>query len=117
MVDGLLQVLIVRTEGEVDVVAAIDGSGSLLNGTLEVGELVDGGVVAHHHAIEANVVAQDVLQDLAVGDTLRAMYGMIARHHHLATRQSDHRLVGHEDFLHELLFVGIATAAIAQVVL
>ena len=116
MVDGLLQVLIVRTEGEVDIVAAVDGCGSLLNGTLEVGELVDGGVVAHHHAIEAYIVAQDVLQDFAVGNTLRAMYGMIARHHHLATRQADHCLVGHEDFLHELLFAGIATTAVAQVV-
>ena len=104
--------LIVGTEGEVDVVATVDGCGSLFNGALQVGKLVDSGIVAHHHAVEAYIVAQDVLQNLAVGNALRAVNGVITRHHHLATSQSDHRLVGHQDFLHEFLLLCITATTI-----
>ena len=42
---------------------------------------------------------------------------MVAGHHHLAASQADHRLVGEEDFFHQLLLLGIATAAVAEVML
>ena len=42
---------------------------------------------------------------------------MIARHHGLAAGQTDHRLVGQQDFLHQLLLVGIAATAVAEVML
>ena len=45
------------------------------------------------------------------------MYGMIARHDALAARDTYHRLVGQQYFLHQFFFVGIATSAIAQIVL
>ena len=121
-VDGLLQVLVVGTEGEVDVVAAIDGRSRFHYSpffTIPFSlfpfqrKLVDGGVIAHHHTVEAYIVAKDVLQDFAVGHTLRTMNGMIAGHDALAARETDHRLMGQQYFLHQLFLVGIAATAVA----
>ena len=116
LVDGLLQVFVVGTEGEVHVVAAIDGSSGFCDLVLQIWQLVDGGVVTHHHTVEAYVVAKDVLQDLAVSDTPDAMHIMITWHDTLAASQTDHRLVGQEDLFHQFLLVGITTTAVAEVV-
>ena len=83
----------------------------------EVGYLVDGTVVADHHAIETEVVAQDAFLDFLVGYTVGAMHGMVARHHHLTACQSNHCLVGQEYLFHQFFLICIATAAIAQEVL
>ena len=45
------------------------------------------------------------------------MNGMIARHDGLAACQTNHGLVGQQDFLHQLFLVSIASTSIAQVVL
>ena len=116
LVDGLLQVLVVGTEGEIDIVAAIDGCCCLVNDVLQIGNLVDGGVVAHHHTVETDIAAQDVHQDLAVGHTPRVVHVVIARHDDLAARQSDHGLVRQQNLLHQLFLVSITAAAIAEVV-
>ena len=42
---------------------------------------------------------------------------MVSGHHGLAVGQTDHRLVRHQDFLHQFLLVGITATAIAQIVL
>ena len=116
LVDGLLQVFVVGTEGEVHVVAAIDGSSGFCDLVLQIWQLVDGSIVAHHHTVEAYVIAKDILQDLAVGHAPDAMHIMITWHDALAASQTDHRLVGQQDLFHQFLLVGIATTAVAEVV-
>ena len=113
LVDGFLQVLIVGTEGEVDIIAAIDGCGSFLDRCLQTGYLVDGSIVAHYHTVEAHVASQDVLQNLTVGHALRAVHLVIAWHHGFAARQANHRLVGQEYLFHHLFLVGITATAVA----
>ena len=103
--------------GEVNVVATIDGSSSLFNRSLQIGYLVDGRIVAHHHTVETHITTKDILKNLAVGNASDAMHIMIARHHCHTTRQADHRLVGQQDLLHQLLLFCITAAAIAKVVL
>ena len=49
--------LIVGAIGEVYIVSTIDGGRRLLGGILVTGQLVDGRIVAHHHAFEAYIVA------------------------------------------------------------
>ena len=117
LIDGFLEMLIVGAERKVYVVAAIDGCRRLLHDILQVGQLVDGGIVAHHHAVKTDIIPQDILKDLTVSHALRTMHSMIARHDALAACQSDHCLVGQQDFFHHFLFFGIATTAIAEVVL
>ena len=103
---------------EVHVVTSIDGCCGLLHGTFQTRNLVDGSIVADHHAVEAEVVAQDILKYEAVGHTSdgAVLHGMIAWHHGFAASQADHRFVGQQNLLHQLLLAGIATTAIAQIV-
>ena len=82
----------------------------------DIGNLVDGGIVAHHHTVEAHIATKDVLKDLTVGHTPDAVDIMIARHHGHTTRESDHRFVGQQDLFHQLLLLGITTTAVAEVV-
>ena len=117
LVDSLLQMLIVGSKGEIDVIAAIDSGSSLLHGCLQVRQLVDGGIVAHNHAVEPKIATEDLVENLTVGHALRSVNGMIARHHTLTACLTDHRLVGQQDLLHQFLLVGITTATIAEVVL
>ena len=117
LVDGFLQVLVVHATGEVDVVAAVDGCRGFLRHIVDAGQLVDGGVVAHHHAVEAEVATQNVVEYLAVGHAVGAVNGMVAGHQRLAACQAYHRLMGQQDFLHQFLLFGVTAAAIAQVVL
>ena len=117
LVDGFLQILVVGTVREVHIVAAIDGSHSLLKRRREIRYLVDGRIVAHHHPVETYIAAQDILQDLAVGHTPDAVHVMIAWHDGHTARQTDHRLVGQQDLFHQFLLFGITAAAVAQVVL
>ena len=112
-----MQILIVGAEGEVDVVAVIDGCSSLSDGVRNIGNLVDGCVVAHHHSVEADIVAKDLLEDLTVGHTSGTMHVVVARHDGDTARQSDHRLVGQQDFFHHLFLLCVATPAIAEVML
>ena len=130
LVDGLLQILVVGTVWEVHIITPIDchcrllhnSSGSRLF-TVHFSlftfqrQLVYGSIVAHHYPVETHIIAQNILQYPTVRYTLRIMNGMIARHHHLAARQSDHRLVGQQYLFHQHLLFGITAAAIAQVVL
>ena len=120
--------LVVGTEGEVDIVTGIDGLSSLqhrlslsspLFFLLFYRQLVNGRIVAHHHAIEAQIVAQDVLQNGTIGYAGHcfACHGMIARHDGPAARQTYHGLVGHQDLLHQFLLISIAATTVAQVVL
>ena len=52
-VEGILQILIIGTMWEIHVIAGIDGSSSLFHRCLPIRQLIDGGVVAHHHTVEA----------------------------------------------------------------
>ena len=125
-VDGLLQVGIVRPVREVHVVAAVNGRSSLehhrVDSLLSTAllslftlhrQLVNGRVVTHHHAVETQIAAQNVLQNLCIGSTLHAMHLMVAGHDHTAALQTDHRLMGQQYLLHQLLLAGITAAAIA----
>ena len=99
LIDGLLEMLIVRPSGEIHIVASIDGGCSLVKRIFETGQLVNSGIVAHHHAVEAEIAAQDVGQYLAVGYAVHGVtigieHGVITWHEHLAASQADHRLVG-----------------------
>ena len=107
--------LIVGARGEIDIVAAIDGSSGFLHHIRDIGQLVDGRIVADHHTVETHIIAQDVLEDFSVGHTLRAVYGMVARHDATAACQPDHGFMGQQDFLHQLFLVGITATAIAQI--
>ena len=102
---------------EVDIAASIDGCSRLLYRTLQIGYLVDGGIIAHHHSVEAEIVAQNVLQNLTIGHAVRSMYGMIARHQGITASQTNHRLVREQNLLHQFLLVGITTSTIAEVML
>ena len=117
LVDGLLQVLIVGAVGEVHIIATIDGGRSLMHHIHLIRQLVNGRIVAHHHAVESHIASQDILEDLAVGHALDAMHRMVARHHHIAPRQPYHCLVGQQYLLHHLLLIGITATAIAEIVL
>ena len=117
LVDGLLQVLIVCTEGEIDIITAINGSSRFLYHIIKVRQLVDGCIVAHHHTIEADIVTQDILENFTVGYTFCTMYGMIARHHTSAASQTNHRLMGEQYLFHHFLLFCITTATIAEIVL
>ena len=122
LIDGLLEMLIVRPSGEIHIVAGIDGGSSLVKRIFETGELVNSGIVAHHHAVEAEIAAQDVGQYLAVrhavhGVAIGIEHGVIAWHEHLAASQADHRLVGQQYLLHQRLLVGITTTTVTEVVL
>ena len=112
-----MKVLVVGSVGEVDVIASIDGSSSLLYRSLDIGNLIDGRIVAHHHTVEAYIAAEDVLKDLAVGYAADAVNIVIARHHGHTARQTDHRLVGQQDLFHQLFLLGITTTTVAEVVL
>ena len=122
MVNSLLQILIVGSHREIDVVTGIDSCGSFLDRTVKAWQLVDGGIVADNHTIEAQITAQDILQYLTVShtvDTLSRAVGhrMITGHHGTAASQTDHRLVGQEDFFHQLFLLRLTTTAIAQIML
>ena len=117
LVYGFLKELVVGTKGEVYIVAVVDGGSGLLDGIIDIGNLVDGGIVAYHHTVEAHIATKDILEDLTVGHTTDAMNIMVARHHSHTTRQTDHRLVGQQDLFHHLLLLCVATTAVAQVVL
>ena len=114
---------VISPVGEVHIVTGIDGSGSLVNRVFKVGQLVDGGIVADNHSVKAHIVTQDVLQDPAVGHTIdvlrilrgRGFHGMVAGHDGLTARQTDHGLMGKQDFFHQHLLLGITTATIAKV--
>ena len=105
--------LVVGAGGEVYIIAAIDGRRCLLHRVCQIWQLVNGRIVADHHAVEAYIVAQYVLQYLAVSYAVGAMYGMVAWHHRLAAGQTYHRLVGQQYLLHHFFLVGITTAAVA----
>ena len=107
---------------EVDVAAGLDGHRSADNRLVLGAELVDGRIVAHHHTVEAEIATQDILQDLAIGHALDVLavsvfHRMIAGHHGTTACQADHRLVRQQDLFHQFLVFGIATTAIAQIVL
>ena len=102
---------------KVDVVAVVDGSSCLLYGGLKSRNLVDGGIVAHHHTVEANIATKDILKDLAVGHTPGAMDVVITGHYGHTTRETDHRLMGEQDLFHQFLLLGIAATAVTQIVL
>ena len=53
LVEGFLQVLIVDTHGEVHIITAINGCCSFFDRSLQVGQLVDGRIVADHHTVKA----------------------------------------------------------------
>ncbi len=103
--------------GEVDIVSGVDCRSSLLGTGFKTGNLVDSRVVAHHHAVKSEVVAQNVLKDLAVGHAVGAFIGMVTRHQRLAAFKSYHSFVGQENLLHQLLLIGITASAVAEVVL
>ena len=109
--------LVVGTSGEVHIIAGIDCCRRLVDGVCQLRNLTDGTIVAHHHAIEAKIALQDVLQDFGVRHTVCAMHRMISWHDDMATRQANDCLMRHENLLHQLFLVGIATAAIAEIML
>ena len=122
LIDGLLEMLIVRPSGEIHIVASIDGGSSLVKRIFETGQLVNSGIVAHHHAVETEIAAQDVGQYLAVGYAVHGVaigieHGVITWHEHLAASQADHRLVRQQYLLHQRLLVGITTTTVTEVVL
>ena len=114
--NSLCQELIVFTSGEVHIVAIIDSSSCLLYGIFIAWQLIDSGIIAHYHTIKTYIVAQDILQNLAIGHAISAMHSMITRHHHFAICQANHSLVRQQNLFNHLFFIGIATATISQVV-
>ena len=112
--DGVGQMGIGGAFGEIDVVAGIHGGGSSRHMALESGNLLDGGVVAHHHTIEMEIGAEDAVDNLFVTDAIGAVDGVIASHDDLAAAFADHGLVGKEDFFHEFFLFGVTATAIAE---
>ena len=116
LIDGLLQILIVGTIGEVYIITAINGCSGLFYGCLQTWNLINGCIVTHHHPIETQIASQDIVQDFIVGHTFRSMHFMIARHHDFTARLTDHHLVGQQNLFHHLLLLRLTATAIAEVV-
>ena len=114
LIDGFLQVRIRCSLREIHVVTCIYSCCCPLHITVESRYLFDGGIVAHHHAVKAEVSTENAIDNLFVANAVGAMDGMITRHHHLAATFADHRLVGQENLFHEFLLFSIASASIAQ---
>ena len=64
LVDSFLQILIVGTGREVDIVSCIDCCGSFLYGSVQAWDLVDGGIVAHDHSVKTHIVSEDILENI-----------------------------------------------------
>ena len=103
--------------GKVNIVACLDGSCGLLYRRLQAGNLVDGGIVAHHHSVKAQVTTQDVSQNPVVGHTVGIPHGMVARHESLTILQPYHCLVRQYYLFHEFFFLSVAASTISEVVL
>ena len=116
-VDCLLQILIVGAVRKIGIATAVDSRCRLVHGIRLVGNLVDGGVIAHHHSVESEIIAQNIDKYLAVSHTVGPVNSVVARHHHSASGKANHRLVRQQNLLHQLFLIGIATAAVAQIVL
>ena len=102
---------------KIDIVASVDGGSRFLHFVVESRQLVDGGVVAHDHTVEAQVATKDVGENLAVGHAVGAVDSMVAWHDGFASRQTNHGFVWQQNLLHQFLLVGISSSAIAQIVL
>ena len=109
--------LVVGTIGKVDIVTGIDGSRRFLCRGIESGYLIDGSIVAHHHAVEAEIAPQNVGEYLVIGHAVSTMDSMIAGHEGFAVCQAYHRLMRQEYLFHQLFLLGIASTAITEVVL
>ena len=114
LIDGFLQVRIRCSLREIHVVTCIYSCCCPLHITVESRYLFDGGIVAHHHAVKAEVSTENAIDNLFVANAVGAMDGMITRHHHLAATFADHRLVGQENLFHKFFLFSVASATIAQ---
>ena len=116
-IDGLLKILIVGSEWEVNIITAINSRSSLMQSILNIWNLVDGSIVTYYHSVKSHITTKDILKDLTVAHTFCAVYLMISRHNSLAASKTNHCLMRQEYLLHHLLLIGITTSAIAKIVL
>ena len=116
--------LIICAIREIHIVAGIDSRCGFLSRTVEAWQLVYRCIITYHHPVEADVISQDVLQNptishaiLLVGGCRSSLHRMIPRHDRLAACQPNHRLMGHQNLLHQLLLVSIATTSVSEIML
>ena len=108
--------LVVSTIREVYIITGIDGRRRFLCRGIESRYLVDGCIVAHHHAVEAEIAAQYVGEYLVIGHAVGTMDSMIAGHEGFAACQAYHRLMRQEYLFHQLFLLGVASTTVTKVV-
>ena len=64
LIDSFLQILIIRSGREIHIISCIDSRSSLLHRGFKSRNLIDRGIVAHNHSVEAYIITENILEDV-----------------------------------------------------
>ena len=62
LIDSFLQVPVIRSCREIHIISGIDSCSSLLHRGFKSRNLIDRGIVAHNHSVEAYIITKNILE-------------------------------------------------------
>ena len=100
---------------EIDIVSGINSCSSFFKWCRKPGNLVNGSIVADHYSVKSEITAKYIGENPMICNTVGVLDSVIAGHECSTAFEPNHCFVWQDDFLHQFLFFGIATATVSKI--